>query len=139
MAQIGLGGLRRKLHRDGDGVAVHHRHAIAVRADLGGQRLDVIAAEIAQDLLRLLLHLLFFAADEGDHVGDDVHGRHARIAGAGDGLHGGGDHARDAELASAAPSAMVSTTVEQLGLVTIWPFQPRARCWHGNQLQMIRD
>src|ERR1039458_5846337 len=29
------------------------------------------------------------------------------------------------------PSAMVSTTVEQLGLVTIWPFQPRLRCWPG--------
>ncbi len=29
------------------------------------------------------------------------------------------------------PSAMVSTMVEQLGLVTIWPFQPRLRCWLG--------
>ena len=62
-----------------------------MRADLGRQRLDVIAAEIAQDLLRLLLHLLFFAADERDHVAHDVHGRHARIARAGDRLHGGGD------------------------------------------------
>ena len=72
-------------------MAVHHRHAIAVRAHLGGQRLDVVAAEFAQDLLRLLLHLLFFAADEGNHVAHDVHGGHAGIAGAGDGLHGGGD------------------------------------------------
>ena len=37
-------GLRRKLHRDRHGVAIDHRHAIAVRAHLGGQRLDVIAA-----------------------------------------------------------------------------------------------
>ena len=79
--------LRRELHRDGHGVAIDHRHAIAVRADLGGQRLDVVAGEIAQDLLRLLLHLLFFAADERNHVADDVHGRHAGIARAGDGLH----------------------------------------------------
>ena len=90
---VGLTGLRRQLHRDGDGVAVHHRHAVAVRAHLGRERLDAIAVELAQDLLRLLLHLLFFAADEGDHVAHDVHGGDARIAGARDGLHGGGDDA----------------------------------------------
>ena len=28
-------------------------------------------------------------------------------------------------------SAMVSTTVEQFGLVTICPFHPRALCWIG--------
>ena len=27
--------------------------------------------------------------------------------------------------------------VEQFGLVTIWPFQPRSRCWRGNDLQVI--
>ena len=74
-------------------MAIHHRHAVAVRADLGGQRLDVVAREVAQDLLRLLLHLLFFAADEGNHVAHDVHGRHAGIARARDGLHRGGDDA----------------------------------------------
>ncbi len=134
MAQIGVRGLGGELHRDGDGVAVDHRDAIAVRADVGGQRLDAIAAEFAQDLLRLLLHLLFFAADEGDHVADDVHRGHAGVAGAGDGLHGGGDDAGDAELLQGA-SPMVSTMVEQFGLVTICPFQPRARCWPGTSFR----
>ena len=81
-----------KFHRDRHRVPIHHRHAIAVRAHLRRQRLDVIADEVAQDLLRLLLHLLFFAADERDDVADDVHRRHARIARAGDGLHRGDDH-----------------------------------------------
>ena len=65
---------------------------------LGGQRTEALAGEIAQDLLRLLLHLFLFAADERNHVGVDVHGSHARITGARDRLHGGGDHARNAEL-----------------------------------------
>ena len=34
---------------------------------------------------------------KGITLRDDVHGRDARIAGAGDGLHGGGHDARDAE------------------------------------------
>jgi hypothetical protein len=36
-------------------------------------------------------------------------------------------NALDAELAQRS-SAIVSTIVEQLGFVTIWPFQPRC-CW----------
>ena len=91
-------GLRRKLDRHRHGVAIDHRHAIAMRADLRGQRLDVIAREVPEDLLRLLLHLLFFAADERNHVAHDVHRRHARIARARDRLQGGRDDARDAEL-----------------------------------------
>ena len=79
-------------------MAIDHWHAVAVRADFGGERLDVIAGEVAEDLLGLLLHFLFFAADERNDVADDVHGRHAGIAGAGDGLEGGGDDACDAEL-----------------------------------------
>ena len=98
LPHVGFRRVRGEFHRDRLGVAVDHRHAIAVGADLGGQRLDVVAREIAQDLLRLLLHLLFFAADEGDHVAHDVHRRHAGIARAGDGLHRGDDHFRDAEL-----------------------------------------
>ena len=35
-------------------------------------------------------------------------------------------------------SAMVSTMVEQFGLVTICPFQPRVLLLAGNQLQVIR-
>ena len=74
VAQIGLAGLGGKFNRDGDGVAIDHRHAIAVRAHFGGQRLNVVAAKVAQDLLRLLLHLFFFAADERNHIAHDVHG-----------------------------------------------------------------
>ena len=80
-------GFEPKFHRHRHGVAVHHRDAVAVRAHLGGEIAYVAAVELAEDLLRLLLHLLFFAADEGDHVADNVHGRHARIARARDGLH----------------------------------------------------
>src|SRR5579883_36290 len=82
----------------GDHVAVDHRDAIAVRAHFGGQRVDGVAAEVAQDFLRFLLHFLFFAADERDDVGVDVHGGDAGIACAGNGLHGSGDHGGDAEL-----------------------------------------
>ena len=73
-----------------------------MRAHLGVQVADVISGEIAQDLLRLLLHLFFFAADERNHVGVDVHRRHARIARAGDRLQRGRDHLRDAERLAAA-------------------------------------
>src|SRR5258708_5694311 len=31
---------------------------------------------------------------------------------------------------------MVRTIVEQLGLVAIWPFQPRRRCWPGGEHQL---
>ena len=57
----------------------------------------MIATELAENLLGLLLHLFFFAADEGNDVADNVHRRHARIAGTGDGLQSGGDHLGDAE------------------------------------------
>ena len=33
---------------------------------------------------------------------------------------------------------MVSTTVEQFGLVTIWPFQPRCALLLRDQLQVVR-
>ena len=79
-------------------MAIHHADAVAVSADFGGQRSDAIAGEIAEDLLRLRLHLFFFAADEGDDVAHDVHGGDTGVPGAGDGLHGGDDHLGDAEL-----------------------------------------
>src|SRR5204862_306251 len=75
VADIGFGGLGRQLDGNGYSVAVDDGNAIAVRAHPGRQRLDVIAGEGAEDLLRLLLHLLLFAADIRDHVGVDVHGR----------------------------------------------------------------
>ena len=93
-----LTGLALEFDADRNGVTIHHRYAIAVRADFRVQRTESVAREIAEDLLRLLLHLFFFAADERNHVGIDVHGSHARITRARNGLHGGSDHARDAEL-----------------------------------------
>ncbi len=77
---------------------IHHSYAIAVRADFGRQRLNAVAGKSAHDLLGLLLHLLFFAADERNYVAQDIHGRHAWITGARNGLQGGRDDPRDAEL-----------------------------------------
>ena len=58
------------------------------------------ALQLAEDLVRLRFDLLFLAAaDERDHVREDVPRRHAGIAGAGDGLQRR-DHRRlEAELA----------------------------------------
>src|ERR1039458_3339532 len=69
-------------HGDRHRVAVHHRDAVAMRAHLGRQRLDVVALELTQNLLGFLLDLFFFAANKRDHVADNVHGRDARISGA---------------------------------------------------------
>src|SRR5207248_4955010 len=88
----------RKLQAHSFGVPVHYRYAIAVRADLRRQRLDVVALEIAQDLLRLLLHLLLFTTDERHHVADNIHGGDARIARAADRLHRAHQDLGDAEL-----------------------------------------
>ena len=56
-----------------------------------------VAFELAEQLERLRLHLFFFVADVGDDVAEDVHGGHAGIAGAADGLHGGDKDLLDAE------------------------------------------
>ena len=66
--------------------------------NIRGQRLDARARKIAEDLLRLAFHLVFFAADVRNHIGVDVHGRDARIARARNRLHRGHHHAPDAEL-----------------------------------------
>ncbi len=130
VAQIGEARVGGEFDRNRNSVAVHHRDAVAVRADFGGERLDVVAGEVDQNLLRFLLHLFLFSTDKGDDVTDDVHGGDTGVAGTGDGLEGGDDNARDAELLRG-PSAMVRVMVEQLGLVAIWPFHPRSRCWPG--------
>ncbi len=79
-----------------------HRHARRVRAD------DAAAVDCgvragrgqrAEDLLRLALELLFFAADERDDVAEDVERRHARVARAGHGLQRRHHHAGQAERA----------------------------------------
>ena len=78
---------------DGDAVA-RGRDAQAVLLDKGLAGV----VEPAEDLAGLGLELVLLARDEGHDVVDDVHGRDARVAGAGDGLHGddadGGDGAK---------------------------------------------
>ena len=85
----------RELDRHGDGVAIDDRHAVGVGAD--AHRVRLAAAVAAENLLRLGLHLLFFAADVGHDVAEDVERGHAGIAGAGHRLHRLHDDARDAE------------------------------------------
>ena len=67
-------------------VAIHHRHAIAVRADAQARADKTRAIPFAQQFLRLLFHFFFFAADEGNDVSDDVHRGNTRIASSGNGL-----------------------------------------------------
>jgi hypothetical protein len=78
-------------------VAVDDRNAIATGAHARRERLDGVAFQLAEQLERLLFHLLFFVADVGNDVVEDVHGGHAGIARAADGLHGGGEDLLDAE------------------------------------------
>ena len=47
--------------------------------------------EVSKDLEGLPLHLLFFAADEGDDVVEDTEAGYAGVCRARDGLHGGND------------------------------------------------
>ena len=99
-----------------------------MRAHAGVQRQQLSVREAAEDLLRFLLHLFFFAADKGNDVAKDVHRRDARITRAGNSLHRAGEHQRSIPNCASGASAMVSTMVEQFGLVTIMPFQPRFCC-----------
>ena len=97
IGQVGQRGLVLEGDRHGHGVAVDHGHAIGVRADRDGvRRAATIAAE---NLLRLALHLLFFATDERDDVAENVERGHAGIARARYRLHGRDDDGLDAELA----------------------------------------
>ena len=90
-----------------------------------------------EDLLRLLLHLLFFAADEGHHVGHDVHRRHAGIARARNGLQRGRDDARDAELPQR-PEAHGQHDRRAVRIRDDLPFPAARALLAGDQLQMIR-
>lgn len=85
------GGAAGEAQGDAGGVAVEDGDAVAGGADLevllvleGGE----VARDVAEDLLGLGLELVLLARDEGDDVVDHVHGGDARVAGAGDGLHG---------------------------------------------------
>lgn len=94
----GRGGLALEVEADAGGVAVHDGDAVAGSGDAEGALLDkgrLVRADGAEDLAGLSLELILLARDEGHDVVDDVHGGHARVAGARDGLHGddgdGGD------------------------------------------------
>lgn len=83
------------------GVAVDDGNAIARRRDAQAALLDkgrLGVVEAAEDLAGLGLELVFLALDEGHHVVNHVHGRHAGVSRARDGLHGddadGGDGAK---------------------------------------------
>lgn len=76
---------------DAGGVAVHDGDAVAGGGDAEGGLLGEGCPRVvegAEDLAGLGLELVLLAADEGHDVVDDVHGAHARVARARDGLHG---------------------------------------------------
>src|SRR5579862_256042 len=97
LAGDGAAELVAQLDRHALGMPVFHCNAIAVRAHSRCQRFHFMLFEPAEQLERLGLHLFFFALDVGDHVAQDVHRRHAGIACAGDGLHGGHEDLLDPE------------------------------------------
>ena len=76
---------------------IDDRHPIARRrhaerlARAHIKRLDAIVPvdEAPEDLEGLPLHLLFFAADEGNDVVEDVEAGYAGVSRTRDGLHGG--------------------------------------------------
>jgi len=67
-------------------VAFENGNAIAVGTQAQAGVDEARAIPFAEQLLRLGLHFFFFSADERDDVGVDIHGGHAGIARAGDGL-----------------------------------------------------
>lgn len=69
--------------QDGDAVA-GGGDAEPLLVNKGG----AVVGDGAEDLAGLGLELVLLAADEGDDVVNHVHARHARVAGARDGLHG---------------------------------------------------
>ena len=62
-----------QLHRHRLGVSVFHRDTIAVGRHAEASILHVIAVQLAEELPGLLLHLLFFVLDKGNHVAENVH------------------------------------------------------------------
>src|SRR5580700_654018 len=77
-----------QLHRHRLGVSVFHRDAIAMRCHAEAGILHVIAVQLAEEFLRLLLHLFFFFRNVWDHIAQNVERRNAGIARPADRLHG---------------------------------------------------
>src|ERR1700683_3165231 len=69
-------------------MAVDHWNAIALRADFEFGEVNRVLRQAAENFSRLSLHLLFFAGNKRNHVFHRVERRDARIAGAGERLHG---------------------------------------------------
>ena len=70
-------------------MAVGHRHAQALRGDVGLCRIDDLAAlDMAPEFHRLLLGLFLLAADVGDYVVEHFRPCFKRLAGAGNCLIG---------------------------------------------------
>ncbi len=67
-----------KLDGDALGVAVFDGDAVAVRADARGRGLHGVSRQRAEQLQRLVLHLLFFVLDVGNDVAEDVERRRRR-------------------------------------------------------------
>src|SRR5271166_705305 len=68
-------------------MAIFHGHAVALRAHSEGSGHHARAVERAQQLLRFLLHLLFFVLDVRNHVAEDIERRNSWISRAADRLH----------------------------------------------------
>jgi len=86
-----------ELDADALGVTVDYGYAVAVRGEREGCGLEAGGGSDAEELGDFFLELLFFILDVGDHVAENVERGYARIAGAGDGLHGGNEEFFDAE------------------------------------------
>ena len=94
-----LGGLLLKAYKHGSGVAVGDRHAEALGGDhrLFGVH-DMVALNVAPQLERLALALLFLAADVGDHVVHDLGHTVKGLACTGNGLIGAHQSLADTKL-----------------------------------------
>ena len=78
-------------------MAFENGNAIAVGAEAEAGVDETRAIPFAEEFLGLRLHFFFFAADEGNDVGVNVHRGDARIARAGNGLQGDDENFFEAE------------------------------------------
>ncbi len=73
------------------------RHPVTHHRDVERRGFEGSVHETPEHLGRLLLDLLFFILDEGDHVAKNVEAGDARVTRTADRLHRGHEHAFDAE------------------------------------------
>src|SRR5215469_4667253 len=89
---------RLQLHRHRLRVPVLHRDTIAVGGHAEAGILDTMAVQLAEELSRLLFHLLFFVLDERNHIAENVERRYTGISCTAHRLHGGNEQRLHAEL-----------------------------------------